>query len=77
MTRCDGTVICRIGWSTNFFVAFSGLRDLLAYDGHDVEDIYCLTFSLTEENYGEQKVIELKPDGANMSVNQVRFFCST
>ena len=51
---------------------FSGLRDLLAYEDSDLEDVFCLTFSLTEDNYGEQKVIELKPDGSNIAVNQVR-----
>ena len=56
---------------------FSGLRDLLAYDEPDIEDIYCLTFSVTEDNYGEQKVVELKPDGANISVNQVCFNIAT
>lgn len=49
----------------------TGLRDLLAYDGPDMEDIFCLNFTVTEENYGEMKVVELKPGGENISVSQV------
>ena len=47
------------------------LLDLLAYDGPDMEDIFCLNFTVTEENYGEMKVVELKPGGENISVSQV------
>ena len=36
-----------------------------------MEDIFCLNFTVTEENYGEMKVVELKPGGENISVSQV------
>ena len=51
------------------FVA--GLRDLLAYEESDIEEVFSLNFTIVEENYGEKKEIELKPDGAKVSVNQV------
>lgn len=44
------------------------LQHLLDYEGEDVEDVFCLNFSINEEHYGEVKTIELCPDGAHKSV---------
>jgi len=46
-----------------------GLKQLLDYDGDDVEDIFCLTFELAWMEMGEQRRLDLKPDGANIPVN--------
>ena len=48
-----------------------GLRDLLAYDGpDDVEDVFCLNFSVTDEAFGETMTHELKPNGENIAVTK-------
>ena len=47
-----------------------GLKQLLDYPGDDVEDMFCLTFDLTWTNMGEKRRVELKPDGANISVTK-------
>jgi hypothetical protein len=43
----------------------------LAYEEPNLEDVFCLNFAMSEENYGEIRQVELKPGGANISVNQV------
>ena len=43
------------------------LQNILDYDG-DVEADMCLTFSLSKEVFGESRVVELIPDGANIPV---------
>jgi len=48
-----------------------GLKQLLDYNGDDVEDIFCLTFELTWIDLGEKRRVELKPDGANIPVTKV------
>jgi len=45
-----------------------GLKQLLDYPGDDVEDIFCLTFEMTWMSIGEERKLELKPDGANIPV---------
>ena len=45
-----------------------GLKQLLDYEGDDVEDIFCLTFEQTWMEMGEERRLELKPDGANIAV---------
>ena len=45
-----------------------GLKQLLDYEGDDVEDIFCLTFEQTWMEMGEERKLELKPDGANVAV---------
>lgn len=45
-----------------------GLKQLLAYEGDDVEDIFCLTFELNWMELGEEQKLELIPDGANIAV---------
>ncbi|XP_045600512.2 LOW QUALITY PROTEIN: probable E3 ubiquitin-protein ligase HERC4 [Procambarus clarkii] len=44
------------------------LRELLEYEGTDVEDVYCLNFTVTQDFFGETKSIPLKPDGENIPV---------
>lgn len=44
------------------------LRELLEYEGNDVEDIYCLNFTVTQDYFGEAKCIPLKDDGENIPV---------
>ncbi|KAL7544039.1 hypothetical protein ACHAXR_013506 [Thalassiosira sp. AJA248-18] len=45
-----------------------GLKQLLEYDGDDVEDIFCLSFEVTWVEMGEERQLELKPNGANTPV---------
>ncbi|CAG0920580.1 unnamed protein product [Notodromas monacha] len=46
------------------------LRELLEYEGEDVEENYALAFEITRESFGETKTIELKPGGSNIPVNK-------
>jgi ubiquitin-protein ligase E3 A/E3 ubiquitin-protein ligase HERC4 len=43
-----------------------GLKQLLDYQGDDVEDVFCLTFELAWTEMAEKQRVELKPDGANI-----------
>eukprot|EP00985_Skeletonema_marinoi_P002068 scaffold836_cov135-Skeletonema_marinoi.AAC.7 len=45
-----------------------GLKQLLDYEGDDVEDIFCLSFEVTWMELGEERRLDLKPDGANIPV---------
>ncbi len=45
-----------------------GLSSLLAYEGDDVEDVFCLTFEATYEAFGEFRHVELVPEGAKRPV---------
>eukprot|EP01100_Stratorugosa_tubuloviscum_P011265 TRINITY_DN4_c2_g1_i1.p1 TRINITY_DN4_c2_g1~~TRINITY_DN4_c2_g1_i1.p1 ORF type:complete len:755 (-),score=258.81 TRINITY_DN4_c2_g1_i1:54-2318(-) len=45
-----------------------GLHELLEFEG-DVELTFCLNFTAINEIFGEQIVCELKPNGANIFVN--------
>ena len=45
-----------------------GLKQLLNYEGDDVEDIFCLSFELNWMELGEEQKLELIPDGANIAV---------
>eukprot|EP00986_Skeletonema_menzelii_P005715 scaffold2117_cov141-Skeletonema_menzelii.AAC.10 len=47
-----------------------GLKQLLDYEGDDVEDIFCLSFEVTWMELGEERRLDLKPDGANISVTK-------
>ena len=47
-----------------------GLKQLLDYQGDDVEDVFCLTFELAWTEMTEKRRVELKPDGANISVTK-------
>ncbi|XP_047486162.1 probable E3 ubiquitin-protein ligase HERC4 isoform X1 [Penaeus chinensis] len=44
------------------------LHELLEYEGSDVEDVYGLNFTVTQDFFGETKSIPLKPDGENIPV---------
>ncbi len=43
-----------------------GLKQLLDYQGDDVEDVFCLTFELAWPEMAEKWRVELQPDGANI-----------
>jgi ubiquitin-protein ligase E3 A/E3 ubiquitin-protein ligase HERC4 len=45
-----------------------GLKQLLDYEGDDVEDIFCLSFEVSWMELGEERRLNLKPDGANIPV---------
>ncbi|KAJ8417955.1 hypothetical protein AAFF_G00136640 [Aldrovandia affinis] len=45
------------------------LQLLLDYTENDVEDTFCLNFTITVENFGATEVLELVPNGVNISVN--------
>lgn len=44
------------------------LRMLLDYDKPDLEDVFCLNFTVTYESWGERKSHDLIPDGSSVSV---------
>uniref|UniRef100_A0A8C5APE1 HECT and RLD domain containing E3 ubiquitin protein ligase 3 n=1 Tax=Gadus morhua TaxID=8049 RepID=A0A8C5APE1_GADMO len=46
------------------------LQQLLDHDGDDVEEVFCLNFAITRENYGLTEVMELIPGGEDISVDQ-------
>uniref|UniRef100_A0A3P9K827 HECT and RLD domain containing E3 ubiquitin protein ligase 4 n=1 Tax=Oryzias latipes TaxID=8090 RepID=A0A3P9K827_ORYLA len=46
------------------------LQQLLDYTEDDVEETFCLNFTITEENYGATEVHELVPNGEELSVNK-------
>ncbi|VDK86681.1 unnamed protein product [Litomosoides sigmodontis] len=46
------------------------LRDLLDYEGDDIEEVFCLTFVISISLLGDSKDIELKTNGAEVPVNQ-------
>ena len=43
----------------------------MAYEDADLEDVFSLNFTLMEENYGENREVELKENGKNISVTKV------
>ena len=47
-----------------------GLRDLLAYEEDDIEDVFCLNFTVTEDVFGETQTKELKANGENIAVTK-------
>uniref|UniRef100_A0A1A8BBY8 HECT and RLD domain containing E3 ubiquitin protein ligase 4 n=1 Tax=Nothobranchius kadleci TaxID=1051664 RepID=A0A1A8BBY8_NOTKA len=46
------------------------LQELLDYTEDDIEEVFCLNFTVTEDNYGATEVLELVPNGENISVNK-------
>uniref|UniRef100_A0A3Q1F9Y5 HECT and RLD domain containing E3 ubiquitin protein ligase 4 n=1 Tax=Acanthochromis polyacanthus TaxID=80966 RepID=A0A3Q1F9Y5_9TELE len=46
------------------------LQQLLDYTEDDLEETFCLNFTITEENYGATEVLELVPNGEDISVNK-------
>jgi len=47
-----------------------GLHTLLEYEGEDVEDVFCLSFIVSREVFGDIRTDELKPNGADIPVTQ-------
>lgn len=48
----------------------NSMKSLLNYTDNDFEDVFSLTFSVTQEVFGESRVIELKPNGNEIAVTQ-------
>uniref|UniRef100_A0A672ZW74 HECT domain-containing protein n=1 Tax=Sphaeramia orbicularis TaxID=375764 RepID=A0A672ZW74_9TELE len=46
------------------------LQQLLDYMEDDLEETFCLNFTITEENYGATEVFELVPNGEDINVNK-------
>ncbi|XP_034040932.1 probable E3 ubiquitin-protein ligase HERC4 isoform X2 [Thalassophryne amazonica] len=46
------------------------LQQLLDYTEDDLEETFCLNFTVVEENYGAREVFELVPNGEKISVNK-------
>lgn len=46
------------------------LQQLLDYTEDDLEEVFCLNFTITEENYGATEVLELVPNGDDINVNE-------
>lgn len=49
-------------------VVCRSLTQLLAYEGEDVEDVFCLSFEVEEDFFGEIRRIALKENGASTAV---------
>jgi len=47
---------------------YRGLRQLLDYDGDDVEEVFCRTFLVEWEDFGLKRTFELTPGGADIPV---------
>ncbi|XP_065152323.1 probable E3 ubiquitin-protein ligase HERC4 isoform X1 [Paramisgurnus dabryanus] len=45
------------------------LQQLLDYTEDDLEETFCLNFTVTEDNFGATEVLELIPNGIDISVN--------
>lgn len=48
----------------------SSLRSLLAYEGEDFESVFCLSFSVDYESWGEKITHDLIPGGASVAVTK-------
>ncbi|XP_056291834.1 probable E3 ubiquitin-protein ligase HERC4 [Pseudoliparis swirei] len=46
------------------------LQQLLDYTGDDLEETFCLNFTITEENYGATEVLELVRNGEDVNVTK-------
>lgn len=46
------------------------LESLLEHESDDIEDVFDLTFEITQENFGELQTIELIPGGSSMRVSK-------
>ncbi|KAL7036552.1 hypothetical protein ACKWTF_008846 [Chironomus riparius] len=49
---------------------WKSMQSLLDYQNDDVEDVFCLSFEITRNIFGETKTIELKENGSNIPVTQ-------
>lgn len=48
----------------------NSLKSLLEYEGDDLQDVFCLTFDINRDVWGEIVTVELKPNGASIPVTQ-------
>ena len=48
-----------------------GLKQLLDYDGDDVEELFCLSFEIMWKELGEERRLELKENGSNIAVTSL------
>lgn len=46
------------------------MQNILDYEGEDMEEVFDLTFEISQENYGHLETIPLKTDGDQIRVNQ-------
>ncbi|TRY65653.1 hypothetical protein DNTS_009883 [Danionella cerebrum] len=46
------------------------LQQLLDYTEDDLEETFCLNFTITEDNFGATEVVELIPNGTDINVNK-------
>lgn len=46
----------------------NSLQSLLDYEGTDVQDVFCLYFSIDRDIFGEKVSIPLKPNGNDIPV---------
>jgi E3 ubiquitin-protein ligase HERC4 len=49
-------------------IVWKSMQSLMDYQESDFSDVFCLTFEITRNIFGENKSIELKPNGANIPV---------
>ncbi|KAG5681672.1 hypothetical protein PVAND_011086 [Polypedilum vanderplanki] len=49
-------------------LVWKSMQNLLEYANDDVEDVFCLSFEITRNIFGENKTIELKPNGSKIPV---------
>ncbi|XP_030753015.1 probable E3 ubiquitin-protein ligase HERC4 isoform X2 [Sitophilus oryzae] len=48
----------------------NSLKSLLEYSEDDLQDIFCLSFDINRDIWGEVVTVELKPNGSNIPVTQ-------
>ncbi|CAG9769467.1 unnamed protein product [Ceutorhynchus assimilis] len=48
----------------------NSLKSLLEYENDDLQDVFCLTFDINRDVWGEITTLELKPNGSNIPVTQ-------
>lgn len=48
----------------------NSLQSLIDYSENDVEDVFCLSFSIDRDVFGEKVTIPLKPNGDNIPVTK-------
>ncbi|KAJ3614594.1 hypothetical protein NHX12_018165 [Muraenolepis orangiensis] len=59
----------KVGRLDTFQSELGSLKQLLDHDGDDIEEVFCLYFSITKENYRQLDVKELVPGGQCISVD--------
>lgn len=52
------------------FVFCRGLMQMLEYEGDDLESVFSLNFTVTNEYLGQTSTVELMPGGENISVTK-------